>query len=146
MASERPNRNPRRRLQRTALLARPTPLTRTSPPVRRTPLRRSTSLEPSGPAAASAAQRLKVDGLTCLVCGARRAIDPAHLVPRSLGGCDEADCVVPLCRRHHRAYDGGELDLLPYLEPARRAEICHAVTHLGLIGALRRLTGRRDVV
>jgi hypothetical protein len=69
----------------------------------------------------------------------------AHLVPRSLGGCDAGDCVVALCRRHHRAYDGGALDLLPYLEPTSRAEICHAVAHVGLIGALRRLAGRRNV-
>jgi hypothetical protein len=42
-------------------------------------------------------------------------------VPRSLGGCDEPDCVVPLCRVHHRRYDRGQLDLLPYLEPGIRA-------------------------
>jgi hypothetical protein len=67
-----------------------------------------------------------------------------HLVPRSLGGCDDAACVVALCRRHHRAYDRGTLDLLPYLEPNSRFEICHAVGRLGIVGALRRLTGRRD--
>jgi predicted restriction endonuclease len=55
-----------------------------------------------------------VAGVACVVCGDRGAIDPAHLVPRSLGGCDEAACVVALCRRHHRAYDRGQLDLLPY--------------------------------
>jgi hypothetical protein len=64
-------------------------------------------------------------------------------VPRALGGCEEPECVVALCRLHHRAYDRGELDLLPYLEPLHRIEIAHAVMHLGLIGALRRLTGRR---
>jgi predicted restriction endonuclease len=58
-------------------------------------------------AAASVVQRAEVAGLRCLVCGAATRIDPAHLVPRSLGGCDEADCVVPLCRTHHRAYDQG---------------------------------------
>ena len=122
-----------------------TPLTRTGPPARRTPLRRTTRLTAAGPAAASAAQRRKVTGRPCLVCGARRGVDPAHLVPRSLGGCDAPECVIALCRRHHRAYDAGALDLLPYLEPTCRAEICHAVAHLGLIGTLRRLTGRRDV-
>ena len=53
-------------------------------------------------------------------------------------------CVVPLCRRCHRAYDRGELDLLPHLEPAWRAQLAHAVGHLGLIGALRRVSGQRD--
>ena len=68
-------------------------------------------------------------------------IDPAHLIPRSLGGCGDPLCVVPLCRRCHRAYDRGELDLLPYLEPAWRAQLAHAVGHVGLIGALRRISG-----
>jgi hypothetical protein len=35
------------------------------------------------------------------------------------------------------------LALLPYLEPRWRNEIAHAVMHLGLIGAYRRLDGRR---
>ena len=38
---------------------------------------------------------------------------PAHLIPRSLGGCGDALRVAPLCRGCHRAYDSGELDLLP---------------------------------
>ena len=50
-----------------------------------------------------------------------------------------------LCRTYHRAYDRGELDLLPYLEPAWRAQLAHAVGHVGLIGALRRISGRRVV-
>ena len=41
----------------------------------------------------------------------------------------------------HRAYDAGELDLLPYLEPGWRAQVAHAVGHVGLIGALRRISG-----
>jgi hypothetical protein len=94
---------------------------------------------------ASPAQREKVAGQACVVCGRLTRIDPAHLIPRALGGCDEADCVVPLCREHHRAYDGGELDLLAHLEPFWREEIAHAVLHVGLLGALRRLTRRRDV-
>jgi hypothetical protein len=93
---------------------------------------------------ASAAQRAAVRGAPCIVCAARTAIDPAHLVPRGIGGCDDARCVVALCRIHHRAYDRGRLDLVPYLEPRHRAQAAHAVAHLGLIGALRRLSGRRD--
>jgi hypothetical protein len=103
---------------------------------RRTPLRRS-AVSP-----ASRAQRAKVAGQACIVCGGR-PVDPAHLVPRSLGGCDEPDCVVPLERRCHRAYDSGQLDLLPYLEPRRRAELAHGLLHLGLLGLLGRITGTR---
>jgi hypothetical protein len=45
---------------------------------------------------------------------------------------------------HHRAYGLGELKLLPCLERRWRAEAAHAVMHLGLIGAVRRLApGRR---
>jgi hypothetical protein len=51
--------------------------------------------------------------------------------------------VVPACRRCHRAYDTGRLDLLPYLEPAWRAQLAHAVGHVGLIGALRRISATR---
>ena len=83
-------------------------------------------------------------GRPCLVCG-RRPVDPAHLVPRSLGGCDEPDCVVPLCRARHRLYDRGELDLLPHLEPGYRVELAHALVHLGLLGMLRRVTRVRWV-
>jgi len=52
--------------------------------------------------------------------------------------------VVALRRTHHRAYDAARLDLVPFLEPDHRREVGHAVGHLGLLGALRRLSGRRD--
>jgi predicted restriction endonuclease len=111
----------------------------------RRPLRRTTPLARTALAPVSPAQRAKVGGLRCLVCGAVTHVDPAHLVPRTLGGCDAADCVVPLCRTHHRAYDQGRLDLVAYLEPQWRAEVAHAVCHLGLMRTLRRLSGRRAV-
>jgi hypothetical protein len=112
---------------------------------RRRALRRFAPLERTSVAPASAVQRAKVAGLRCLVCGAITRIDPSHLVPRSLGGCDEADCVVPLCRVHHRAYDQGGIDLVAHLEPQWRREVAHAVGHLGLVAAQRRLSGRRSV-
>jgi hypothetical protein len=94
--------------------------------------------------AATDAQRAAVAGRRCIVCGTEGRVDPAHLIPRSLGGCGDALCICPLCRRCHRAYDRGELDLLPYLEPAWRAQLAHAVGHVGLVGALRRISGRRQ--
>jgi hypothetical protein len=79
---------------------------------------------------ASGEQRRKVAGTGCLVCG-RSPVDPAHLVPRRLGGCDSPDCVVPLCRAHHRSYDAGLLALAPYLVPELERELRHALTHAG---------------
>ncbi len=131
-----------------AALRRTTPLRPGPPPARRTPLppgpwrtpgtdqRRGTS---RAPFAASDAQRAKIRGGACVVCQQTKGITPAHLATRSLGGCDDPACVVALCWMHHRAYDTGRLELLPYLEPRWREEVAHAVLHLGLIGALRRL-------
>jgi len=50
---------------------------------------------------------------------------------------------VALCRVCHRAYDTDRLDLLPHLEPCWRAELAHALGHLGLIGLLERVTAER---
>ena len=125
-------------MKRTPLRRRPR-LRARKPIKRRMPLRRSPAL------AASEAQRLAVAGQACIVCGATAGrIDPAHLIPRSLGGCGDVFCVVPLCRHHHRVYDRGELDLLPHLEPGWRAQLAHAVGHLGLVRALRRVSGTRQ--
>jgi hypothetical protein len=107
-------------------------------------LQRTATLQRTPAMAATESQRGAVAGRNCIVCGTDRRIDPAHLIPRSLGGCGDRLCVVPACRAHHRAYDRGELDLLPYLEPAWRSQIAHAVGHVGLIGALRRISGRRE--
>jgi hypothetical protein len=141
---KRSRRMRRTRLRRTGRLERRTPLRDGPSPKRRTELRRFRPLVAVANLVASPAQRDKIAGQGCVVCGRRSRVDPAHLIPRTLGGCDESDCVVPLCREHHRAYDAGELDLLIHLEPAWRHEVAHAVLHAGLIGALRRLTGRRE--
>jgi hypothetical protein len=119
-----------------------TPLRRRAKLRARKPLRRTRPLRRTPSLAATDAQRAAVAGRPCIVCGAQSRVDPAHLIPRSLGGCGEPSCVVPLCRAPcHRAYGRGELDLLPYLEPAWRAQLAHAVGHVGLIGALRRISG-----
>jgi len=68
--------------------------------------------------AAHPRQRKKVRDEACVYCGRGREqekIDPAHLWDRSRGGCDDMDCVVPLCRKHHREYDEKKLDILPAL-------------------------------
>jgi hypothetical protein len=94
--------------------------------------------------AASPEQRAKVRHLDCVICGGGwEPLDPAHVIPRSMGGCDHQDCVCALCRPCHRLYDSGELDLLPYLEVSHRRELAHAVSHVGLIAALERITNCR---
>jgi hypothetical protein len=117
-----------------------TPLRRRAQLRARTPLRRTTPLARTASLAATDAQRAAVAGRPCIVCGSEHRVDAAHVIPRALG-CGDALCVCPLCRRCHAAYDAGELDLLPYLEPAYRAQVAHAVGHVGLIGALRRISG-----
>ncbi|OAI39388.1 hypothetical protein AYO39_02935 [Actinobacteria bacterium SCGC AG-212-D09] len=121
-----------------------TPLRRRAKLRANKPLRRSTPLQRTASMAATERQRAAVAGRRCIVCGTDRRIDPAHLIPRSLGGCGDPLCTCPLCRSCHRAYDRGELDLLPYLEPAWRAQVAHAVGHVGLIAALRRISGTRS--
>lgn len=89
---------------------------------------------------ASKAQREKIAGEFCVVCG-DSPCDPAHTIDRSLGGDDHPDCVVPLCRRHHRWYDEQGLDLLPFIG---RVEQAYAVSLVGLEAAYRRLTNSRN--
>jgi hypothetical protein len=66
-------------------------------------LRRSTPLQRTASMAATERQRNAVAGRCCIVCGTDRRIDPAHLIPRSLGGCGDPLCTCPLCRSCHRA-------------------------------------------
>lgn len=118
-------------------------LRRRTPLRAKTTLRRAKPLERTASMAATERQRAAVAGRRCIVCGTDRRIDPAHLIAKSMGGCGDPLCVVPTGRAHHRAYDRGELDLLPFLEPAWRAQLANAVGHVGLIGALRRISGDR---
>lgn len=95
---------------------------------------------------ASPAQRAAVAPKGCLVCG-KAKVDPAHLIPRSLVADKDGDprAVVPLCRTHHRLFDEGGLDLLPYLEAKGcRAQLAFAVERFGLLATVRRVTNSRD--
>lgn len=94
---------------------------------------------------ASPAQRVKAKAAdVCRACGGPRTaavpLHPAHIVDRSLGGCDDQLCVWEGCPSCHRLYDDGDLDLLPVISKEEQA---HAVLHVGLIGALRRITNDR---
>ena len=95
---------------------------------------------------ASAEQKAKVERegprLETLISIPAEEVDPAHIVPRGIGGCDHEDCVIGLKRADHRAYDRGEVDILPHLTLEEQA---HTVSHLGILGALKRTTGERYV-
>lgn len=93
---------------------------------------------------ASVSQRAKVRDLDCLVCH-QRPVDPAHLIPRSLGGCDHRECVIPLCRACHDAYDLGDLDISRFVWPAYDRECLHAITqHMGPFRFVKHVTGQRS--
>lgn len=125
-----------------------------TPLKRRTPLRSSTTLKrsvskrqrkPISPA--SPEQRAKVQARGSIVSG-HEPCDPAHLWPRGLGGCDSPLCVIPLTRAEHRAFDDGQLDVLPYLiAHGCWAELAHMVEahHVDPIALLHRVTGERYV-
>lgn len=105
--------------------------------------RRTSSFTP-----ASTEQRAKVKGQPCIVlkeddpCSG--PVQPAHVIDRSLGGDDHEACVVPLCEKHHDAYDNARtLSILEFMEPRYREEIQYAVGLLGLVRALERLTNER---
>lgn len=106
---------------------------------------------------ASNAQRAAVDGMACVGCGRMGtewlAIDPAHIWPRGNGGCDDALCVIPLCRTFagegcHREFDEGRLDLLRVIaQPDKweqwRAHAQHALEHCTPNELVERLSGAR---
>lgn len=114
----------------------------------RTPLKRTvkaTATKRRPISEASPQQRAAVALKACVVCR-ESPTDPAHLIP--VGMCPDGDgdprAVIPLCRVHHREYDEGGLDLLPYLEPHFRAELAFAVERFGLLSTVRRVTNQRE--
>jgi len=140
---------------------------RSGPPQRRTPLKRTEwgcdGSCPPGPRSSglkrsrikpkkierdwSSALEKKAREGKCRVCGSTDGLAAAHTIGREhdapIGDPSfcvykvEADDTVPLCRRHHDAYDARQLDLLPYLNNVEQAR---AVLHVGLEAARKRLT------
>jgi hypothetical protein len=133
--------NPRSELKRTKGLER-------------TPSKRRRSFTP-----ASDAQREAIALHTCCThCGRERsdyvALDAAHLVARSKGGCDHELCTpFALCRTFdgsgcHRSFDDGDgsVDLLTVVnaEPDRyREALQHALCHMNVVELVERLAGAR---
>lgn len=89
--------------------------------------------------------RAKIDAeRRCRVCQDTVGVEAAHTIGRRHDTATSSGVlvviphdVVPLCRTHHAAYDKHELDLLPYLSFEEQAA---AVSHVGIISAMRRLT------
>jgi hypothetical protein len=133
-------------VKRSTPLKRNTPLASVSPRrVEREGTVRSTLRQGRG-FAASPAQRRKVAGQVCAVCQ-QEPCDPAHLTPRGFRGCDDADCVIALCRLHHEAFDNSTLDLCPHLSGAGfERELAHMQGHYSdPLSVLVRLSGCRWV-
>lgn len=76
----------------------------------------------------------------CRVCGVPdhiHALDPAHVIPKSLGGKNNYWSVIPLCRACHDAQHRNELEITGYLKPEEHAEAARVV---GIPRAYRYLT------
>lgn len=54
-------------------------------------------------------ERRYVYGIGCVICGEKRVVDAAHLVPRKGGGWGMISNIIPMCPTHHRCYDSGLL-------------------------------------
>ena len=76
----------------------------------------------------------------CGVPGEIHPLDPAHTIPKSLGGKMTYDSVIPLCRACHDAQHRGDFELLPLMT---REEQVEAVRAVGLARAYRYLTNNR---
>jgi hypothetical protein len=122
----------------TKALKRSAPLRRVSERKAQAARKRGSTLKQGRGFAASKAQREKVRGEPCVYCRRMEsfaigegvlAVDPAHLVPKSLIPCDHALGVIPLCRSCHRAYDEEHLDILAQLEDqGYHAEMGHLIS------------------
>jgi hypothetical protein len=132
-------------LTRTSGLERRTPLERSGGPQRTVPPARTQRPKRAAISPASPAQRAKIKGKSCVVCGAP-ATTPMHLWPRGKGGCDDPLCVLPACWACHRDYDTMKLDLLPHIVRRHLAEIAHAHLHAPPVAVLERLTASTVVL
>lgn len=103
----------------------------------------ATSMKRGPISPASPEQREAVRGRVCVNCGSA-GCDPAHLTSRAQGGCDDALCVIALCRVCHPGFDEGRVDLSPVLALREfAAERSHMAGHMPLIQCLQRLSGVR---
>lgn len=48
-------------------------------------------------------------GSACRICGFKRVIEYAHIIPHSKGGTTHPTNIIPLCPNHHVLFDTGAL-------------------------------------
>jgi 5-methylcytosine-specific restriction endonuclease McrA len=84
----------------------------------------------------AARQKVEAEG-ECRACLATGELEAAHVIPRSLGGGQSEDSVVPLCPQCHRDQHDHKLALAPLLTDAEWRE---AGRVLGFPRAYRYLT------
>ena len=86
--------------------------------------------------------RAKVDDEgECRVCGVGQSsvepLEAAHVWPRSLGGTQDPNGIVPLCQRCHGQFDAHHLNLGHVLTTDEQVELVRQCGSLGL--AMRRV-------
>ena len=68
--------------------------------------------------------RAKVDDeAQCRACGMGGRLEAAHLWPRSMGGTQDPDGIVPLCPRCHVDFDAHKLNVGHVLSTVEQAEL-----------------------
>ncbi len=120
-------------------------------PARASTLKRSGQANPPRAVSPASPEQREVVRLTaCIVTGRTKAdgwqIDPAHLCPRGMGGCNDPLCVVPLWRPVHRAFDDRKFDLLKWVVfHGLHAQVAHALEHYrgDVVALTERLTSCR---
>lgn len=96
-----------------------------------------------------AVAKLNAEG-RCRVCKSSDTLEAAHTIGRAKQDVQtsktkllvKAECIVPLCRPDHQAYDAHRLDLLPFLDLWEQLAAVEAAD--GIEPARNRLRGRKD--
>lgn len=70
---------------------------------------------------AAARRKVEAEGC-CRRCGCGGKLEAAHSIPRSLGGGQGPDSIVPLCRGCHRAAHEAEIDWLAIMDLGEQVE------------------------
>ena len=97
---------------------------------------------PKPPRAWTEGKRKMATEAKCRRCSRWNALHPHHIVPKSLGGDNDARNCCPLCFPCHREVHNKDFDLWPLLADTEKA---HAVEQLGEARALELLRPSRSI-
>lgn len=70
-------------------------------PLKRTPVKKYRSTPRRTKRIVDTELLQSIRGMPCLVTGCGKPSDPCHVTPRSQGGGDTRENVIPMCRQHH---------------------------------------------